>query len=80
MGATLAEQLAPRRFEYDEDGWVIELAGFPKAEVLRGIPGVGVIGMELSTFENVVVHKRLRTALESKAKKYGNLRFPISSL
>jgi hypothetical protein len=76
MGTGLAEQLEPRRFLYDEDGWIIELAGFPKTEMLRGKPGLGAIGMELSRFEDVVVHNRLRTALEKKAKKYGSLGLP----
>jgi hypothetical protein len=70
----LSEQLEPRRFEYKEDGWIIEFAAFPKAEVLRG--KTGAIGMEFSGFQDVVVHQRLRTALETKAKKYGELGLP----
>jgi hypothetical protein len=73
----LAEQLEARRFEYNEDGWIVELAGFPKAEALRGRPGMGAIGMEFSSFEEVIVHRRLRTVLETKAKKYGSLGLPF---
>jgi hypothetical protein len=77
-GSGLAAQLEPRRFEYNEDGWIVELAGFPKAEALRGRPGIGAIGMEFSRFEEVQVHRRLRTVLESKAKKYGGLGLPFA--
>lgn len=76
MGTGLAEQLEPRRFEFDEDDWVIEFAAFPKAEMLRGTPRLGAIGMELSPFHDIKVHERLRTALETKAKKYGALALP----
>jgi hypothetical protein len=75
MGRGLSEQIEPRRFEYAEDGWIIEFAAFPKAEVLRG--KTGAIGIEFSGFEDVVVHKRLRIVLETKAKKYGNLGLPF---
>jgi hypothetical protein len=77
IGSGLAEQLEPRRFEYNEDGWIVELAGFPKAEVLRGKSGLGAIGMEFSRFEEVIVHRRLRNVLEKKAKKYGSLELPF---
>lgn len=33
--------------------------------------------MEFSRFEEVLVHRRLRTVLETKAKKYGNLGLPF---
>lgn len=76
-GSNLAAQLEPRRFEYNEDGWIFELAGFPKAEALRGRPGMGAIGMEFFRFEKVLAHQRLRTVLETKAKKYGSLGLPF---
>lgn len=75
--SSLTAQLEPRRFEYNEDGWIIELAAFPKAEAFRGRPGIGAIGMEFSRFDEVQTHRRLRTALETKAKKYGSLGLPF---
>ncbi len=64
-------------FPWQHEGWNLLFTPIPKSSKLRGQPGVRPIGMKMPEGGWMNTHGEIRKAIESKAKKYGDLQLPL---
>jgi hypothetical protein len=63
-------------WRYEHDGWTIDFFPLPKSDSLQGQTGVRPIGLQLGTFQLLHTKETIRTAVQQKAGRYGELVFP----
>jgi hypothetical protein len=63
-------------WHYEHDGWTIDFFPLPKSDSLQGQTGVRPIGLELGKFQLLHTKETIRTAVQQKAGRYGELAFP----
>lgn len=65
------------RFEWTHDGWILEIEPIPKSPASRGRSGIRPIGTRVGEARWMDASKEIRSAVRTKAKKYGRLDLPL---
>ena len=64
------------RWQYGNDGWLIEFFPIPKSPESRGKPGIRPVGLQFEGFKWLETRKIIRDAVLEKSGRYGDLGSP----